>query len=167
MLALKAADLRDEGASADDCVKFLEERKINVNTWYTTDALKYLKRSGRCSGASAVIGTLLKICPILNLDAKGHLIVQKRVRGLDKTLKRIHDIIKDNVTEPEKQTLFVCHSDIPEKAKEFGESLKNSIGFKDVYYTYIGTIIGAHCGPGLMAAFYFGNLRDTKGYSEK
>ncbi len=167
MLALKAAEMRDEGKTAEECFDYLQKRKLNVNTWYTTDELKYLKRSGRCSGASAVIGTLLKICPVLNLDAKGHLIVQERVRGLDKTLKRIRDIIEETAENPSESTLYVCHSDIPEKAKEFGEMLKTELGFKEVYYTYIGTIIGAHCGPGLMAAFYYGTPRDMKGYSEK
>jgi DegV family protein with EDD domain len=164
MLALEAANMRDQGKTALECVEWLEKNKINVNTWYTTDELLYLRRSGRCSRASAVIGTALKICPILNLDAKGHLIVQERVRGLNKTISRIHEIIGNTVVDATNQTLYICHSDIPEQAKEFGEALKTAFSFKDVYYTYIGTIIGANCGPGLMAAFYFGKPRNMKGY---
>jgi len=164
MLALEAARMRDRGQSASECVEWLEKNKINVNTWYTTDELLYLRRSGRCSRASAAIGTALKICPILNLDAQGHLIVQERVRGLKKTISRIHEIIGDTVIDPSEQTLYICHSDIPEQAREFGEALKEEFGFKDVFYTYIGTIIGANCGPGLMAAFYFGKPRTMKGY---
>ena len=164
MLALEAARMRDEGKSAEECVAWLEENKVRVNTWYTTDELLYLRRSGRCSRASAAIGTALKICPILNLDAEGHLIVQERVRTLPKTLRRIHEIIGQTVLNPEDQILYVCHSDIPEQAKEFGEALQKEFGFKEVYYTYIGTIIGANCGPGLMAAFYFGKPRTMDGY---
>ena len=164
MLALKAAQMRDEGRTATECAAWLEQHKINVNTWYTTDELLYLRRSGRCSRASALIGTALRICPILNLDSEGHLIVQERVQGLKRTIGRIHEIIRETVIAPEEQTLYVCHSDIPEQAREFGEALKTEFGFRNVYYTYIGTIIGSNCGPGLMAAFYFGTPRNMNGF---
>lgn len=165
MLALKAAEIRDAGKTAAECVEWLERHKINVNTWYTTDELLYLRRSGRCSRASAVIGTALKICPILDLDAKGHLIVQERVRGLNRTIDRIRQIIGETVVDAANQTLYICHSDIPEQAQAFGDGLQKTFGFRDVYYTYIGTIIGSNCGPGLMAAFYFGTPRTMKGYT--
>ena len=167
MLALKAAEMRDAGKSAAETFAWLEQHKINVNTWYTTDELLYLRRSGRCSRASAIIGTAFKICPILNLDSAGHLIVQERVRTLPKTIARIHEIIGDTVVDPQNQTLYICHSDIQDQAREFGEALKKEFGFKDVYYTYIGTIIGSNCGPGLMAAFYFGTPRNMVGYTNK
>lgn len=167
MLALRAAEMRDKGVELDACVQEIESLKINVNTWYTTDELLYLRRSGRCSKASQVIGTFLKICPILNLDAEGHLIVQERVRGIERTIKRINDLIKENVLSPETQTLYVCHSTTLELAREFGESVKNYVGFKDVYYTYIGAIVGSNCGPGLRAAFYFGKPRTMDGYVKK
>ncbi|MDO4564399.1 MAG: DegV family protein [Clostridia bacterium] len=167
MLALEAARMRDEGKSFDEAVSWVEDNKIRVNTWYTTDELLYLRRSGRCSRASAIIGTALKICPILNLDAEGHLIVQERVRGLNKTVHRLHQIIGDTVENADDQILYVCHSDIPEQAKEFGESLQKTFGFKEVRYPYIGAIIGSNCGPGLMAAFYFGKPRTMDGYKGK
>lgn len=166
MLAIRAAELRDQGMDFDAVVQELESIKGNINTWYTTDELKYLRRSGRCSRASAAIGTMLQICPILNLDLEGHLIVQERVRRLGPTIKRIHEIIAELVISPETQTLYICHSDIPEKAREFGEALKQEFGFKDVYYTYIGTTIGSHCGPGLMAAFFYGKPRTMAGYTK-
>lgn len=159
MLALKAAELKDSGASYQQCVQWLQNNKLKIQPWYTTDDLTYLRRSGRCSKASAIIGTALSICPILNLDATGHLTVKERVRGFGKTLKRIRDIIAQSVVDPQNQTLYICHSDIEQRAREFGESLKNDLGFKDVYYTYIGTIIGSNCGPGLMAAFFVGKER--------
>ncbi|MDO4544298.1 MAG: DegV family protein [Clostridia bacterium] len=167
MLALQAAKMRDEGSTIEECAEFLENNKVRVNTYYTTDELLYLRRSGRCSRASAIIGTALHICPILNLDAQGHLIVQERVRGLSKTVKRLHEIIGETVENASEQTLYICHSDILDQAMEFGDSLKNAFGFRDVYYTYIGAIIGSNCGPGLMAAFYFGKPRTMDGYKAK
>ncbi|NLA85422.1 MAG: DegV family protein [Clostridiales bacterium] len=159
MLAIKAAEMRDQGKTAQECVKWIEEHKIEINTYYTTDNLEYLHRSGRVSRAGAIIGTTLKINPILNLDKEGHLLVRERIRGRKATIRRIHDIVRELVVNPQEQTLYICHSDIPEKANEFGEGLKQDIGFSDVYYTYIGSTIGTHAGPGLMAAFFYGKPR--------
>jgi len=144
MLALKAAELRDEGATPEECVEWLEAHKGNVNTYYTTGDLTYLYRSGRVSRAGMVVAHALNIHPILNLDYEGHLIVQEKMRGKKATIKRIHEIIGELVTDAQDQTLYICHSDIAEEAKEFGDEIKEKFGFKDVYYTYIGTTIGSN-----------------------
>lgn len=81
MLALKAAELRDEEKSPKECVDWIEEHKIEINTYYTTDNLEYLYHSGRVNRARSVIGSLLKINPILNLDSEGHLLLQEKIRG--------------------------------------------------------------------------------------
>lgn len=167
MLALKAAEMRDAGAEAAECFEYLESVRANVNTWYTTDELAYLRRSGRCSRAAAIIGGMLKICPILNLDKEGHLIVQQRVRGYKQTVKHIIENVCNSVKDAGSQTLYVCHSDDFERAKEFGETLKEQAGFRDVFYANIGAIIGSNCGPGLVAAFYFGTPRTMDGYDKK
>ena len=164
MLALKAAELRDNGASARECVDWLEANKVAVNTWYTTDELKYLYRSGRVSRAGMIVGTALSICPILNLDKEGHLLVQEKVRGLKKTVRRIHEIVGDKVLNAGDQTAYACHSDIPEQAREFGEGIKEEFGFGEMRYTNIGPTIGSNCGPGLMAVFFWGKDRDMTGY---
>lgn len=159
MLALKAADIRDEGRSAEECVSWLDENKAKINTYYTTSDLTYLYRSGRVSRTGMMIAHALNINPILRLDFEGHLLVAERIRGRRNTIKRLHEIISEVVEKPEEQVLYICHSDIPEEAREFGEGLKNEFGFKDVYYTYIGMTIGSHAGPGLMAAFFYGKPR--------
>lgn len=162
MLSLMAADMREKGITAEECVRQLNERKSEINTYYTTSDLTYLYRSGRVSRTGMMIAHALNINPILNLDLEGHLIVQEKVRGKKNTIKRIHEIIGELVVDPEQQVLYICHSDIPEEAMEFGEGIKKRFGFKDVYYTYIGTTIGSHAGPGLMAAFFFGKPRTMK-----
>lgn len=159
VLAMIAADMRDEGKTAEECADYLNKRKAQMQPYYTTDDLTYLYRSGRVSKAGMVVAHALNINPILNLDLEGHLLVIEKVRGQKNTIKRIHKIIEELVVEPENQTLYICHSDIPEKAEEFGNEIKEKFGFKDVYYTYIGPTIGSHCGPGLMAAFFFGKDR--------
>ncbi len=164
MLALKAADMRDEGKTAEECVSWLDAHKVEINTYYTTSDLSYLYRSGRVKRTGMIVARALGINPILNLDLKGHLIVQEKVRGWKRTIRRIHEIIGQLVVDPQNQTLYVCHSDIPEQAREFGDSIRDEFGFRDVYYTYIGMTIGAHAGPGLMAAFFYGKPRTMKGY---
>ena len=153
------ADLRDCVSSADECQMQLEKVKSNINTYYTTGDLTYLYRSGRVSRTGMVIAHALNIWPILNLDLDGHLIVQAKERGKKKTIERIHRIISELCVDPEDQTLYICHSDIAEEAEQFGEDIKKEFGFRDVFYTYIGTTIGSNCGPGLMAAFFVGKKR--------
>ena len=159
MLAINAAKMRDEGFTPEQCVAELERTKASVNTIYTTGDLTYLYRSGRVSRTGRVVAHALNIWPILRLNIEGTLLVTAKERGKKHTLDRINKIIEEAVLEPEKQTLYICHSDIPEEAHEFGESLKELFGFKDVFYTYIGTTIGSNCGPGLMAAFFTGKDR--------
>ncbi len=159
MLAINAAKMRDEGFTPEECVAELERTKASVNTIYTTGDLTYLYRSGRVSKTGMVVAHALNIWPILRLNIEGTLLVTAKERGKKHTLDRINKIIEEAVLEPEKQTLYICHSDIPEEAQEFGESLKELFGFKDVFYTYIGTTIGSNCGPGLMAAFFTGKDR--------
>lgn len=159
MLAINAAKMRDEGFTPEQCVAELERTKASVNTIYTTGDLTYLYRSGRVSRTGMVVAHALNIWPILRLNIEGTLLVTAKERGKKHTLDRINKIIEEAVLEPEKQTLYICHSDIPEEAREFGESLKDLFGFKDVFYTYIGTTIGSNCGPGLMAAFFTGKDR--------
>lgn len=159
MLALEAARLRDEGKTPEQCVRWLEEHKANVNTYYTTGDLTYLYRSGRVSRAGMTIAHALNIWPILNLDLEGHLIVTEKARGKKNTIARIHRIIDELCIDPQEQTLFICHGDILDEAKAFGDEIKEKFGFKDVFYTYIGCTIGTHSGPGLMAAFFFGKPR--------
>lgn len=159
MLAIRAADMRDGGSTAEECQAELEKIKGNVNTYYTTGDLTYLYRSGRVSRTGMTIAHALNIWPILNLDLDGHLIVQAKERGKKHTIDRIHKIIKELCVDPAGQTLYICHSDIAEEAEQFGEEIKAEFGFRDVFYTYIGTTIGSNCGPGLMAAFFFGKKR--------
>lgn len=159
MLAINAAKMRDEGFTPEQCVAELERTKASVNTIYTTGDLTYLYRSGRVSRTGMVVAHALNIWPILRLNIEGTLLVTAKERGKKHTLDRINKIIEEAVLEPEKQALYICHSDIPEEAHEFGESLKELFGFKDVFYTYIGTTIGSNCGPGLMAAFFTGKDR--------
>jgi DegV family protein with EDD domain len=160
MLSVWAADMRDAGETPEACVEWLESHKGLINTYYTCDDLKYLYRSGRVSRMGATVGTILNINPILNLDKEGHLIVQEKVRGRKRALRRIYDIVEDLVVDAASQKLYICHSDCREEEIEsFSKTLISRCGFQDSFISYIGPTIGAHCGPGLIAAFFVGKPR--------
>lgn len=160
LLAIRAAEMRDNGMTAEECATEIEKVKRNIEPYFTTDDLTYLYRGGRVSKTGMIIANALGIQPILELDYEGHLRVCNKVRGRRQTWAKIASIIKERSVGPEKQTLFVSHSNCSELAKEFAEYIKKEVGFKDIYYTYIGTIIGAHTGPGLVALFFEGIERD-------
>lgn len=161
MLALDAARMRDEGATAEDCVAWLKNQRHHANPYYTTGDLEYLYRGGRVSRAGLVIARTLNIWPILNLNDKGELKVIEKCRGRKKTYDRIVEIIKQDAVDPASQTLYISHADAPEEAARLAEQIKEAVGFKDIFYSTIGTTIGAHTGPGLVSAFYYGHPRKS------
>lgn len=161
MLVLDAVKLRDSGATPAECVAYVEERRHRANPYYTTGDLEYLYRGGRVSRAGLVIARTLNIWPILNLNDKGELRVVEKSRGRKKTYERIIEIIRKDAIDPTEQTLYICHADALDEARAFAEQIRDALGFKDIFYTTIGATIGAHAGPGLVAAFYYGHPRQA------
>ncbi|MDO4743229.1 MAG: DegV family protein [bacterium] len=159
LLLLRVADMRENGASIEECEQWLIDNRLKVNTYYTTDELKYLCRGGRVSRTSAVFGSALNINPILHLDLEGSLKIWQKARGSKATFEKIVSAVGDVVENPESQTLYVCHCDCIDRAKKYGEALVEKYGFKDVSYTLIGPTIGSHAGPGLVAMFFLGKER--------
>ena len=159
MFVLQITEMRDRGMSAEECVKWIEINRTKVNTFYTTNTLTYLTRGGRISKMSAFFGGILNINPIMKLDTEGHMLVCDKAIGKKNAIKKIIGNMLKIVENPEQQTVYISHADALEKAQELGEELKAKIGFKDVFYSYIGTIVGTHTGPGLRAIFFLGKDR--------
>lgn len=156
MLCLEASRMRSEGLSAAETAKWHSERVSKLHAVFTTDDLTYFYRGGRVSRTGMAIVHALNIWPILHVDEHGELKIFDKARGKNVTYGKIERIIADRITNAHNQTLYISHSDCPEKAKEFGEYLRDALGFKDIYYSCIGTIIGSHTGPGLVAAYFYG-----------
>ncbi len=159
ILAIEASTLRSLGKNANEVVKYLEENKRKINTYYTTSTLKYLARGGRVSKIASVFGTILSIKPILRLDNEGHLLVESTGHGKKNTFEKLKKYIKETVINPEAQILYISHTMNSEDVKVLGEEVKKEFGFKEVIYTVIGSIIGSHAGPGLVSFFYHGTPR--------
>ena len=159
LVVLRAADNRDKGMELEANARELESIIHNVNSIFTTNDLTYLYRGGRVSKTAAAFGTALNIVPIMHLDYEGHLEVWQKVRGDKQCFKKVLKDIKELVEKAGEQTLNVSEADAPETAREYGAALVAECGFRDVFYTHIGPIIGAHTGPGLISVFFVGKER--------
>ncbi len=159
ILVLEAAKMRDEGKRITEVIEYIESVKRGINPYFTTNTLTYLARGGRVTKIASIFGNVLSIKPILRLDFDGHLLVHTKGHGKANTYKKMLEAIKEQVVNPENQTLYVSHSNAIESAVEFAEMVKKELGFKDIFYSYIGSIIGSHTGPGLIAVFFHGKKR--------
>lgn len=135
------------------------EKVEALNAYYTTDTLTYFARGGRLSKVEAFFGNALKINPILDCDPDGKLRVIEKARGERKALDVLVNKIKNSVIDPSNQTLYVCHADNEIKAINLAARLVKEVGFKNYKLYFMGPIIGAHAGPGLVATFFYGKKR--------
>ena len=149
MLVRLACQLRDEGKSRDEAYAILEHEKNHIQHYILVDDLMYLKRGGRLSGASAAIGTLLAIKPIIEFTKKGKLEVIKKVRGVKAALKSIVSEFS-KYGKSEYFDIVIVHTNNEPLALSLQEMLYEEIGIKPEI-RIMGPIIGAHVGPGSVA----------------
>ena len=163
IIAIKAAELRDEGRSAKEIADEIYEYLKYVNMFCTVHTLEYLRRAGRVKATTSFFGNLMGVKPIMISDAGGYNVAIKKVRGRQNSIAECVNLAKENITDPENQTIYVTHGDCLEEAEEFKKLLLKEIPVKDVYVSYIGPIIGASTGPGALAVFFTGKEVTIKG----
>ena len=154
-----ACKKRDEGMSLEELHTWAEENKFHLCHWFTVDDLMYLKRGGRISAATAVIGTMLKVKPVLHMDDEGHLINMFKVRGRKAALEAIADKLGELGKGYDNSTVFICHGDCLEDARYVEKLVREKYGVKDVFINYTGAVIGSHSGPGTVSVFFMGEHR--------
>ncbi|MBU1094664.1 MAG: DegV family protein [Firmicutes bacterium] len=159
LLLWNAWKLKESGKSIDEIATWVEANKLNLVHLFTVDDLGTLKRGGRLSDTQAFLGALLKIKPILHVDDMGRLVPLKKARGRAFSLESMVELMKDRITEPEKQTIFISHGDCLDEAKEVGQMIQDRYHVSEIIYNHIGPIIGAHSGPGTIAIFFMGSYR--------
>lgn len=159
LLVWYACKLRDQGKSLEEVSAWVEENKFHLCHWFTVDDLHFLKRGGRISAATAVVGTMLAIKPVLHVDNEGHLINMAKARGRSGSLKALVDHMAQTATHPEDQVVFISHGDCLEDARKVGDMIQQRLGVRKVMYNTIGPVIGAHAGPGTVALFFLGTER--------
>ena len=154
-----ACKKRDEGLSLEDLTVWCEENRRNLCHWFTVDDLMYLKRGGRVSAATALVGTMLQIKPVLHVDDAGHLINVGKARGRKASVEALAKKMGETALPGRNDTVFICHGDCMEDAKYLEKLVKERYGVKDVQIYYVGAVIGSHSGPGTLALFYLGEHR--------
>ena len=159
LLVLKACEMRDNGASVEEIVNWIEDNKRKVIHLVLVDDLNHLKRGGRISGATATIGGLLNIKPSAYLDNEGKLVQGEKIKGKKKALKFLANSIKERAIDSENEVLYICHADCNEEAETLKALVEEEIKFKDIVLNYAGNAIGAHAGPGALAVIYLGKHR--------
>ena len=159
LLVWYAARQRSQGHSIEEVRDWVESHKLNVCHQFTVDDLHFLKRGGRISAATAVVGSMLQIKPVLHVDNEGHLINIGKARGRQASLKALVDRMEETAIDAGSLTVFISHGDCLEDARTVADMVKKRFGVEDVYINYVGPVIGAHSGPGTLALFYMGTER--------
>ncbi len=163
-LVAEMARLRDRGMEIEELAKWAEDHKLEVNHWFFSTDLTFYVRGGRISKASGWVGTMLNICPLLNMDNEGHLIPRFKIRGkkavIKEIVKKMEEYVRDGLNYSGKCS--ITHSDCYEDASAVAglieERFVNLDGKVDI--NYVGTTIGSHTGPGTVALYFWGKTRD-------
>ena len=159
MLVSQAALLRQQGKSIEEVRDWTEANKLRQCHWFTVNDLFFLKRGGRVSAATAVVGTMLQIKPVLHMDDEGHLINMAKARGRKASLLALVDKVAELAEDPAQQQIYISHSDSLADAQFVADEVKRRYGVKEIRINSIGPVIGAHTGPGCVALFFFGRQR--------
>ena len=154
-----ACKKRDEGLSLEELTAWCEENRLHVCHWFTVDDLMFLKRGGRVSAATALVGTMLQIKPVMHVDNEGHLIKVGTARGRKASINALAAKMGETALPGVNDTVFICHGDCWEDADYLASLVKEKYGVKDVMCYYTGAVIGSHSGPGTLALFYLGEHR--------
>lgn len=159
LLVYLAAKQRQLGKSIEEVRDYAEEMKLKVCHYFTVDDMKYLKRGGRISGATAAIATVLNIKPVMYVDNNGKLVAIEKARGRKAAVKSLINRAVEGAVQPNEQVFFISHGDCIEEAQQLGETLKEQLKVKQIVYNNIGPVIGSHSGPGTLAMFFIGKQR--------
>ena len=159
LLVWYAANLKKQGKTMEEVRDWTEEHKLNLCHWFTVDDLHFLKRGGRISAATAVLGSMLHIKPVLHVDDEGHLINMGKARGRGASLTALVDHMEETAIDPASQVVFISHGDCLADAEKVAGDVKKRLGVKEVVINHVGPVIGAHSGPGTLALFFLGSRR--------
>lgn len=159
LIVYLAAKKKAEGADMETVRDYVEANKMNLCHWFTVDDLFFLKRGGRISAATAVVGSLLSIKPVMHVDNAGKLINVAKARGRKAAVDALFEKMKGSMLENVNETAFISHGDCLEDAEYLANRIRSELGIEQIEISYVGPVIGAHSGPGTLALFYLGKER--------
>ena len=159
LLVWYACRKRDAGMDLEAVRDWVEENKLHLCHWFTVDDLMFLKRGGRVSATTALVGTMLQIKPVLHVDDEGHLINVSKARGRKASIDALAKKVAELGEGFDNETMFISHGDCVEDANYLAQVLKETYGVRHVHINHVGAVIGSHAGPGVLALFFMGKHR--------
>ena len=159
LLVWYACKQRDAGLGLDELAQWVENNKLHLCHWVTVNDLMHLKRGGRISATTAVVGTMLQIKPIIHVNDEGKLINVGKARGRKAAMQILVDKMKQLGEGFDNHTAFICHGDCLEDAEVVAGMIKERFGIEEFVMNHVGPVIGAHTGPGVVALFYVAKER--------
>lgn len=154
-----AVTMKEQGKSLEEVAAWLEENKLHLCHQFTVDDLFHLHRGGRVSKATAILGTLINVKPVLHVDDEGHLTSVCNVRGRKKALLKLVDNMSEQMEGYQNDIIFISHGDCLEDAEFVAAQVRERFGIQNILIDYVSPTIGAHSGPGTVALFYLGKNR--------
>ena len=159
LLAVRAAELSRQGLSAAEAGRILDDEVPHMCQYFTVDDLNFLKRSGRVSGATAMIGTVLNIKPILYGNAEGHIVACGKVRGRKKAMEALVEKFTQKALDTENHIVAISHGDCPEEAQALADAVTAIAKPRQLIICQHEPFSGANVGPGMLALFFYGTSR--------
>lgn len=159
LLVTHAAMQQQAGKGIEEIAEWLEQNKLHLCHLFTVDDLKYLRRGGRISGATALIGSVLQIKPLMHVDNEGRLVAFGKVRGRKTSIQALLKRMEETIVNPAGQIIYVIHGDCEEEAKAIVKEIKTRFKPKSIVTNYVDMVIGAHSGPGTLAIFFLASER--------
>jgi DegV family protein with EDD domain len=165
LLTDMAADMRDNGATFEEVYTWVEENKLNMHHWFFSTDLTHYKRGGRISAAAAVVGSLLNICPLMNVSYDGKLVPRMKIRGKKHVIAEIVHMMEIHAQNGADYAgkCFISNSACYEDARKVAELVEEKFPHLNgsVMINSVGTVIGSHTGPGTVALFFYGDKRNS------
>lgn len=161
LLVTYAARLKESGKTINEVYEWVENNKLRLCHLFTVGDLNHLRRGGRLSYAKALIGTILRIKPLLHVNTEGKLVQTGATRGRKSSLEKLVSRMIETIENAEEQVIYISHGDCLAEVEELKEIITNRLPVKDVIINFVGPVIGTHSGVDTIAIFYLGNDRTT------
>lgn len=160
LLVYQACKQKEEGKTIEEVYAYAKSKLNSLNSLFTVSTLSYLARGGRVSKATAIVGNLVDIKPLMYVSENGKLLAYQKVIGRKRSIFAIADKVCKTIENPEEQEIFISHGDSLDEAILLSKLIKDRINVKGFVFNYIDPVIGTHSGPGTLAVFYFGLSRE-------
>lgn len=160
LLVEHAALQKNNGLSLQELCDWVEKNRLSVQHWFTVEDLEYLRRGGRVSSVAAFVGSMLKIKPVLHVDGEGRLTPKEKVNGRLASIKNMAAKTNASIDPENNPVVYICHADAKEDAEKLRDLILAAHPALNIQFSFIGTVIGAHSGPGTLAVFYRGTGRE-------